>query len=238
MKAVAYCATRNLYEPLAVAVYSLLHNTPSIDRAYLFLEDDEFPLLQDDRIKVLNVDHEHKYLRQTSPHYKSVFTYMALVRLTFTKYLPRVNKLLYLDVDTIVDRDISALWKIDLTDYAVASVPELHHCLEQGKPYVNSGVSLFNLKYLREHGLDDKMLEMINNGEKLAFCDQDAINIVCENKIYFLDDTYNEIFNATKSSFTPHIVHYAGWHDWYSENCNIPRAEFYRKYKDMMGSCP
>lgn len=49
---------------------------------------------------------------------------MILLKTAFTKLFPDLDKILALDVDTIVVNNISKLWELDLNDYYVAAVEE------------------------------------------------------------------------------------------------------------------
>ena len=51
---------------------------------------------------------------------------MTYYRLFADGLLPKsINKVLYLDADIIVNTDLLQLWDIDLTDKAIAVVPEI-----------------------------------------------------------------------------------------------------------------
>ena len=89
--------------------------------------------------------------------------------------------------------DISSIFETDLTNMAVGMVQEKKPWTVKGVyigRYCNSGVCLFNLDYIREHKLDEQMIELIN-GPRLNMPDQDIINYVCRDHIVFLDPKYN-----------------------------------------------
>jgi len=46
---------------------------------------------------------------------------MALIRVALGKIFPDLDKVLSLDVDTIVNENISELWDIDISDYYIAA---------------------------------------------------------------------------------------------------------------------
>jgi len=72
---------------------------------------------------------------------------MALIRGALTKIFPNLDTILSLDVDVIINENISELWDLDLTNYYLAAVQE---SLKYNKPdYINAGVMLLNLKKLR-----------------------------------------------------------------------------------------
>jgi len=49
---------------------------------------------------------------------------MVLVRAAYTKIFPHLDRILSIDMDTIVNENISELWDLDLTDYYLAAVEE------------------------------------------------------------------------------------------------------------------
>ncbi|HYD29480.1 MAG TPA: glycosyltransferase family 8 protein [Azospirillaceae bacterium] len=124
----------------------------------------------------------------------------AYLRLFAPKVLdPTIDKVLYLDCDIVVTGDVGELWATNLGDKAVAGVWDPYvdtrrHVLgiAPGRPYINSGVLLFNLKAWRERGVTEKLIACIGaRGRELAFHDQDALNIVLSDSIMLLDYRWN-----------------------------------------------
>ena len=164
-----FCATRNLYDKIPATLESLFQTNKDVERVYLFIEDDEFPFDLDPRVEVVNLNRMTQYLLPSSPNFNTVFTKMSFVRCYVSKYLLE-DKILYADVDVLFLRDISDLWNIDFEDNlvcAVAETPERIRCVphitnEFASPYFNSGVTLLNLRVLREEARDDEIIKIIN----------------------------------------------------------------------------
>ena len=96
--------------------------------------------------------------------------------------------------------------------------------------YINTGILLMDLKKLREERLDDAILWLLNN-RKLEFPDQDAINLVCRNRITYLDKIYNST-ETTGFIDKAKIVHYIrGNKGWIKTS---PRSEIWFKYQNEM----
>ncbi len=149
-----------------------------------------------------------------------------------------VERVLYLDTDTIVCGKISDLFKLDIEDYSIAGVPDIMNYSngifeKVGYPkeygYICSGVLIINLKYFRKHNLSTRIIEFsIKHHERVNFPDQDAINYVChDTKImlplkydmlapFFTDkefiDTHTEEVKDMLDD--PRIIHYAGCNPW------------------------
>ena len=88
------------------------------------------------------------------------------------KELP--DKLLYLDVDIMFNRDIHLLYDTDIEGYEYAAARDHYGKYLISPNYVNAGVLLFNLKQMRKTGLLKKARELIKT-KKLVFADQSAI---------------------------------------------------------------
>lgn len=204
-----YAGTRNLYERMIPAIKSLIRNS-NVDVVYLLIEDDVFPYWLPDSVETINVANQ-PYFDSDGPNFNTKFTYMSLMRLALTKILPQHDLVLYLDVDTIVRRDISALWRIDMLGYYFAGVTDIYQPVK-GWPYINAGVMLMNLKELREDGMDDKLIQAVNT-RWYKWNEQDAINDLCRGRIMTLDGAYNAS-RSTTLACTPKITHYTAQKDW------------------------
>lgn len=205
MKAAIYTATRNLYKDLIPAIKSLLVNS-DVDRIYVGIEDDEYPYELPKVCKVMNLS-KQDFFRADGANAKSRFTYMAMMRVALSKILPKnMNRVLSLDVDTIVDKDISELWSLPIDDCYFAAAHEWHKA-QNGYMYCNVGVSLFNLKKMRD-GKTDELIHVLNK-IKLEFLEQDALNMLCQGYIYDMPSEYNANY-YTEHVDEPKIIHHIG----------------------------
>lgn len=132
------------------------------------------------------------------PSYRG--SYAANLRLFLTYFLEDdVEKVLYLDADTIIDDSIEDLYEIDMGNAPVAMALDslgYRHKLEIGMRksdlYYNSGVILFNLKNWRKRKLTESIERYIkDNNVNFPSPDQDLINIVCKDMILCLPPKYN-----------------------------------------------
>ncbi len=159
-------------------------------------------------------------------------------------------KALYLDCDIIVNGSLSYLEDIELSNYACAAVldqmsdmVQLHNrlSLPMNKDYFNSGVLLMNLDYWRNHKISEKLTSFIyENSNICRYPDQDALNIILMNKVFFLPLTYNfqQLFyneskklllfnhrwpeiNMTKDN--PIIIHYTFTEKPWHKDCVHPQ---------------
>ena len=206
----AYFGSRNLYGDMLVSAKSLLKNA-KIDRVFFLIEDDDYPYEIPSKIETINAGAMlTQWFRENGPNWNSGWTPMGLVRVALTKVFPQYDKVLTIDCDTIVLKDISDLWDIPLDDYWFAAVkePSLTACTHN--LYINAGVALMNLKKLREDEKDENMIGLLNN-HRYTFVAQDAMNAMCQGGIYELPGDYNAS-RYTIPAEDPKIIHYAGCH--------------------------
>ena len=231
---IVYAMTRNLYPYFMPTITSLLeHNDP--DKVYILAEDDTLPYCLPDVCDVINVTGMNRF--KESPNNNSIFTYMAMMRVLYPDILP-VQKVIQLDIDTIICDSLKPLWDIDLTGKWLAACPEhLSTYRICGDTYYNVGVSVHNLEQMRQDNVVPELVEMLNT--KAFNCvEQDALNIIGqrENKFVPFPVRYNECFCCGETN-NPAVVHYAGIRFWYSEEF-MPRKEYLDKYRGLIMTPP
>lgn len=226
-KHAVYSGTRNLYPDMVTAAKSLVANS-SVDRVHLLVEDREFPFDVPDIIECHDVSGQ-TFFPNGGPNMRSWFSYMALLRVCYTRLLPDVDKVLQLDVDTVCVDDVDGIWDTDLRGEWCAMCDEsLGTFKPYGPHYHNAGVALMDLARMRDEDADTKLIDFLNT-TNVPYVDQDAFNYF--HRIADLDPRYNECF-VTGYSETPAIVHFAGIRDWQTS----PRAcrrEYVRTYREM-----
>ena len=84
------------------------------------------------------------------------------------------DKLLYLDIDLLFQRDVHLLYDIDINSYEYAAARDHYGKYILNPNYINAGVILFNMKECRKTGLFEKARAWIKR-KKLTFADQSAI---------------------------------------------------------------
>ena len=114
---------------------------------------------------------------------------MILMRAALSKLFPQYDVILSLDVDTIINENISDLWNIDLTNYYLAAVSEPCKCKDNFIS-INMGVALINLKKMRDDHKDDEIIKKLNEKE-YDYPEQDCISELCQGFIYELNPEYN-----------------------------------------------
>lgn len=226
MKAAAYTGTKNLYESMIPAMKSLIMHS-DVDKVYLLIEDDEFPYdIPEDIVECINVKNQ-RFFKPNGPNMTSGFTYMAMMRATYCKLFPDLDRILSLDVDTIVVDDISDIWDLKLgmppRGYYFAAAREPGRSRD-GYLYTNIGVALYNLDALRATNKGQEVIDMLNE-RRLDFVEQDAFNKRCQGAILNMSSDYN-VTKFTDPSEHPKIIHFAGQKKWQDE-------DLYKEYMDI-----
>lgn len=225
---IVYATTRNMYHCLKPSLTSLLeHNKPKA--IYILAEDDELPYDLPKICKVINVSGQ-TYFLANNPNMSSIYTYMAMMRACYTELLPRVNKVLQLDIDTIICDSLEPVWKIDVTGKWFAACPEYlgkYNPWDKDK-YYNIGVCLYNLAQMRKDNATQQMVELMNS--KRMWCvEQDALQyFAVPDKATDIPLRYNECFCCGYTD-DPAVVHYAGKKEWYEDKA-IFRREYLERY--------
>ena len=253
---VVIATDENYAIPAAVCLTSLFENHIGVECRVVVLTDHMsdhstrmFKHLQDYYNQVISfvevsdsVFHGLKITRRLPVH-----TYYRLILSDYIKE----DRVLYLDCDTIVLKNLVDFYSINLKGIACGVVEDqrtddislLNHLdLESG--YFNAGVLLVNLDYWRENNIKNQLLSYLHlNLEKCIYNDQDALNVVLHGKVKYLDYAYNmqalwftpnEFLMMKKvkwhdlelSKKDPAIVHYTKEKPWNYE-CNHPlRSKF------------
>ena len=187
------------------------------------------------------------------------------------------SKVLYLDGDMIIKHNIADLFNEDIADHLLGAVIDIaaigvaNGFDDSRRKYVveymrmknplkqfNAGVLLINIKKFRQTFSSNYLLKFAE-GSAFQFQDQDVFNVLCEDNVYFFDQTWNyagdeiqgyrgniESFAPRKyymeyksASKKPKIIHYSGnekpWYfpqqEWAEEFWNyFSKTPFYYSY--------
>ena len=183
----------------------------------------------------------------------------AWYRILLPYVLPdTVNRVLYLDADTLVLASLNELFAIDMENCSIAAVLDPMSLKEDTfvrcgyffeKLYVCSGVMMMNLHYWRKYKLTEKIIEWGRiHVDEIEYPDQDVINHVCQDSKTILpfrfgilncfqyDDFYKPpYFEALKECIEkPVIVHYANSYPWLKDWNKHPFCIDWIKYNKKL----
>lgn len=148
--------------------------TPISDSLIEFLNDIIKKYNKDNTMIKIDVTELYEKEFANCPNEQAYCSPYTLLRL-FADIVPGMpDKILYLDVDILFNRDIKLLYDIDITDYEYAAARDHYGKYLLNPNYINAGVLLLNLKKIRETGLLEKSRKLIKE-KKLVFADQSAV---------------------------------------------------------------
>lgn len=161
------------------------------------------------------------------------FSIETYFRLMMPELLNQIDRVLYLDVDIIIQGSLSGLYDMDLDGSIMAVCQDmLVEYLDEGYqrrfkryghiPYFNAGVVLYDLSKMREkYTFSDFMDAAKQLNFDLPYVDQDILNFLFYDQVKWIDrNKYNYMPASDKgeclknNSFTPAIVHFAGINPW------------------------
>lgn len=179
-------------------------------------------------------------------------------RIFAADFLPGdVDRVLYLDPDLVVLKNLESLYSTPLEDNLFAAASHVNKPMRtingirlqmaENGPYINSGVMVMNIKLLRKQHNRKKILQYIEKNKKLLFLpDQDVISAIYCDRIVSIDPyIYNmtermllspkSIKNAVDFEWVKNnsaIVHYCGRNKPWKKNYHGSLDCFYTKYSD------
>ena len=238
--AIAYAPDNGYVNMTVVSMFSAIQNNMESDIEFIIL----YSNLNEESIKKLNsikaqCNCKIRYIQIEEDEFKDFpmskwVTVQAWFRIKLPDLCPDLDKILYLDCDTMVNQSLKNLFELDLKNNYVAAVKDVwgvdkyvKRLKMKSDSYFNSGVILFNCKQCRKDNLYQKIKDYaIANKKIIKFCDQDSLNkVIDENKInlppkYNFMDTwwrnyYNEyegedLKNYEDAKLNPVIVHLTG----------------------------
>ncbi|MBQ7817156.1 MAG: glycosyltransferase family 8 protein [Oscillospiraceae bacterium] len=249
-------------KPLCVMLRSLLDNHPKIyfdifvmnksltDEDYNFIKQklscSKYCLhdikIDDDMLKTAPVTDRY-------PH-------EMYYRIFASRFLPEnIDKILYLDPDLVVIKNLEKLYNtpLDSNFFAAAShvskplqkINKIRLQMDSSGPYINSGVMLMNIRLLRKYQNYDEVFDYIEKNKKILFLpDQDIISAIYSDKIVAIDPyIYNmteRMLHSPKSVIrdvdidwvkqNSAIIHYCGRNKPWKENYAGLLDCFYKQY--------
>lgn len=165
-----------------------------------------------------------------SDHFLSLDVHMHFSRATFyrlvlDKILPKHQKVLYIDCDTIVNDDIATLYFENLYGNSIGACFDyiMHHFCQIGTPsnietgllhskkylqeyvglgdnwnrYFQAGVIIFDLSKIRQKDVGSKMIFDLLS-KKHWFLDQDILNKYFQNDVHYIEPAWNNVNVGTE----------------------------------------
>lgn len=206
---IAMSMDENYLFPTIVSITSVMENK-DVNTAYSFYIMHPNSLSEEAKRKLYSLQKKYNNCQinliemkdqYSSAHVDAHIPTAAYYRLYLPKLLPDIEKIIWLDGDTLTFHDLSGLFNIDMKGYYFKGfLDDLVDAMDKpfgiyNDHYICSGVMLINLKKLRDDNMNDKFESFIKeNNDKLRQHDQTVINVVCYKNIGILPAKYG-IFN-------------------------------------------
>lgn len=173
------------------------------------------------------------------------WTIETYFRLLMIEVLPDdIDRAFYIDIDVIVDKDISQLYHSDfenhdviafennngnysLEDFGPKGREMFKSIFEKGYKYFNAGVMLYNISQMRTRYSFDTYLKAFSEWDyQMEVLDQDILNYVHYDKVKYEDHIKYDLFarlahqnGITYEDVKKHvaIIHFAGHKPWNNE---------------------
>lgn len=191
---------------LGVSLYSLFNTNRDIEEIEAYVIADNISYDNKKKLKEIADLFNRKIIFLKPPVLdekivvKGTLNVSTYYRLKMASILPAgINKILYLDCDTLVRGNLNELWNTNVEDFLLAGVTDttgknsrLSIELDREDIYVNAGVLLINLKRWREEEVENKFLDYLKQKKYIVeFNDQGVINHICSKKTILINPKYN-----------------------------------------------
>ena len=175
---------------------------------------------------------------------RDYYTATTYYRVFIANMFPEYDKVIYIDSDTIVRDDIAGMYQYDLGKNYIGAVRDqlvvqtdiygdyVEKVLGISRgAYFNAGVVLINCEQFRKKNLLKQFIELLGTYTFVVAQDQDYLNILCKDKVLWLDPRWNTqmigklSFEDDKSK----LVHYnLAAKPWHYEDCRF--GEYFWEY--------
>ncbi|TQI77934.1 UDP-glucose:(glucosyl)LPS alpha-1,3-glucosyltransferase/UDP-D-galactose:(glucosyl)LPS alpha-1,3-D-galactosyltransferase/UDP-glucose:(galactosyl)LPS alpha-1,2-glucosyltransferase [Serratia fonticola] len=166
----------------------------------------------------------------------ALFTKATYYRFLAPYLLEEEEAILYLDADIVCTNPFTDLYsKVKGSEHIAFVVSELDHLTStlaadvslKEEKYFNAGVLMINVRAWLQNNISEKALSLLETrGKDFRYLDQDALNVVLEGNVQFIEKKYNTLFmlghtEADYKRMPPDdtvFIHYAGadkpWQKW------------------------
>lgn len=203
---VCFICDKKYSMPTSVAIQSLVMNSNKKTKYNVYVvgvDLDEqisniFQKLKSGHVNIFVMNINNKYESISADH--GYVSKAGLLKFDLPNIFSNLDKILYLDCDMLILKDLKELYSIDLKNKYAAVVKDMAGTLEEGhakrlkhKDYFNSGMMLLNLKKMREDNLSEKLLDYKLHKDIKHFMDQDSLNYVFKENVIYVSPIYNNM---------------------------------------------
>lgn len=232
---VIYSSDDNYARHVGIAVTSLFEHSKSIQDLTVYIIDDAIS------------EENHRKLDAVAERYHRTITYIpfgehkkrltlnnkwelpisAYARLFVQDMVPEsVDRLLYMDCDTVVCDSLEELWKLDMQGKTIAAVEDVASCVFQAETcspqpyrYICSGVIMIDMKRWREHNAQQLCLDYLDRMQGVVrHHDQTILNGVFWDDCCLLHPKYDALTPTFLMSYNNLKAYFKLWDNYYTRD--------------------
>ena len=138
-------------------------------------------------------------------HLRDYYTKAIYYRIFIPSLFPNYDKIIYVDCDIVLLKDISELYNVELGDNIIGAVHEeamtSYDCfgiyseefLDVPRlDYFNSGLLVINTKQYKKQNIEKKFIDLMLQHKFEVAPDQDYLNVICKGQVKYLDIGWNK----------------------------------------------
>lgn len=209
----AFIMDGNYIKQTMTAIMSIIKNKnseTSIVFNIILVDVDKAELISAEISKLESQCIKFNYIKSSSRKYAHLHTFKdgqpcvattaALLKFDLPQLLPHLEKVLYLDGDILVTKDLTDLYEVELEDNLVAAVIDSgsiyyqHKYVKSVVNYFNSGVMLLNLEKMRTGNYTQQLIDKKLASKDSLLMDQNIFNLVFDGKVKLLPIKYNFLY--------------------------------------------
>lgn len=209
---IVYASDNSFVEIMGISMVSLYDNSQDMDEIAVYILDGG--IAEEEKQKVELICREYHRPTPVWIPAKDISQELSMkvtvdrgslsqyARLFVASVLPEsLDRVIYLDCDTIFNQSIQELWNLDMHGYTIAALKDAfskHYRgnigLQANDIMFNSGVMLIDLNLWKKNSIEKRLLKFImeKNG-KIQQGDQGALNAVLSSDTYCFEPKFNSV---------------------------------------------
>lgn len=195
---ICYVSDNNFAMPTRVSLNSLLKNSNPEDNLNIHIVD--FGITDENKTQFENLKSIREFNLDFTKFDMDKFSELSeyncgksiYTRFFFQDIYPSLDKLIFLDGDTIVEKSFKELWEIDLGDNYWGGTDHNGYFSFKHVPDNCVAVMLLNLEKFRNENLAEKLIENTIENQKIRqYTEEKALQNICRGKITTIPFRYN-----------------------------------------------
>ncbi|WP_024527881.1 glycosyltransferase family 8 protein [Serratia fonticola] len=247
----------NFIRHACITIQSMVENAGAAQLSFhLITTEDTIDLASKFQALVINTPHSICIHRLSDSLFTNLPSTALFTKATYYRFLApylleEEEAILYLDADIVCINPFTDLFhKVKESEHIAFVVSELDHLTStlaadvglKEEKYFNAGMLMINVKSWRQNFISEKALSLLETrGKDFRYLDQDALNVVLEGNVQFIDKKYNTLFMLGHSDvdynrMPPNdtvFIHYAGadkpWQKWNNQAGTYFYTEHYQR---------